>query len=464
MSIADSSGNPIPGATGSASLVIGAPVTASLAVNPDALSPETNTVTDTLTVGSQTLLGSVPTDGEASSVTLDGNLAYVANTQDIAVVNVSDPTHPQVVTTFGKADLVQGGLNLLQLDGNDLVVASEATSGSTSFHLLVYSLANPTSPQLLSNTTIPYAFISGLAVQGNTAFITLDGIHYDTGNGDITDQNGDVLAVDLSDPAAPQLEGRLFTDRAAPNGGNSNQLDAVPINGQVTYAAGSTSTGASTQSGSGNVLVVNTADPSSLSVAHQLNIPGTVQALAIAVNGDEALVVGSTGGWQSPISDPSQLGLTGNVTLTLLNISNPLDPTIIGATVVTKDTFTNLGENAAGKLQAVYLGNGQFAVSDTLASGTAALLVVNASNPANLVTNTVPASADINGMAVVGDRLLATSGIGLTVYEINALTTQAVTAEVTVPTSGAAAVVPNSFSMRPRRLSPVAGRRPLSGT
>ena len=51
----------------------------------------------------------------------------------------------------------------------------------------------------------------------------------------------------------------------------------------------------------------------------------------------------------------------------MLNISNPLDPTIIGSTVVTQDTFPNAGDNAAGKLQAIYLGNGQFAVSDTLA-------------------------------------------------------------------------------------------------
>ncbi len=381
----------------------------------------------------------------------------MANTQDIAVVNVSDPTNPQVVTTFGSTDINQGGLNLVQLDGNNLVVASENTSSSTSFNLLVYSLTNPSSPQLLSNTTIPYAFPSDLVIQGNTAFIPIEGTSND-GNGNITDQSGDFLAVDLSNPASPHLAGVLFNNRGAPQVGSSNQFDAVPINSQVTYVAGSTSTGANTQSGSGSVLVVNTANPASMSVADQLDIPGTVQALAIAVNGNEALVVGSTGGWQSPYTEA---GLTGNVTLTMLNISNPLDPTIIGSTVVTQDTLPNAGDNAAGKLQAVYLGNELFAVSDTMDGSTPELLVVNASNPASLVTNTVAAASPINGMAVSGDRLLATSGSGLEIYQIGALTTQSVTAEVTVPTTGAAAVMPNSFSVQPNQVIPGNGTETL---
>ena len=125
----------------------------------------------------------------------------------------------------------------------------------------------------------------------------------------------------------------------------------------------------------------------------------------------------------------SEAGLTGNVTLTMLNISNPLDPTMIGSTVVTQDTFPNAGDNPAGKLQAVYLGNGLFAVSETLGSdGVPVLLVVNASNPSSLATNTVAASADVNGMAVSGDRLLATSGAGLEIYQTGALTTESVTA------------------------------------
>lgn len=207
VSIADSGGTAIPGATGTASLVIDSPVTASLAVSSDALTPEnSDTVTNTLTVGSQTLLGNLPTDGEATGVAVSGNLAYVANAEDIAVIDISDPTNPQVVTTFGSTDINPGGLNLVQLDGSNLIVASENTSDSSSFNLLVYSLANPGSPLLLSNTTIPYAFPGDLVAQRNTAFIPIEGTSND-GNGNITDQYGDFLSVDLSNPAAPPTRG-----------------------------------------------------------------------------------------------------------------------------------------------------------------------------------------------------------------------------------------------------------------
>ena len=94
---------------------------------------------------------------------------------------------------------------------------------------------------------------------------------------------------------------------------------------------GSTSTGSATQTGSGQLQVVNIANPASLAVTDTLTIPGTVQAVAVAVQGNQALVVGSTGGWESPF-DNAPDNLTGNITLTLLNIANPADPVILGST------------------------------------------------------------------------------------------------------------------------------------
>ena len=39
------------------------------------------------------------------------------------------------------------------------------------------------------------------------------------------------------------MAGFLFNNLGSPEGGDSNQWDAVPINNQVAYVAGSTSTG-----------------------------------------------------------------------------------------------------------------------------------------------------------------------------------------------------------------------------
>ena len=458
VSIADSGGNPIPGATGTASLVIDAPVTASLAVSSDALSPrDSDTVINTLTVGSQTLLGSVQTDGEATSVAVNGNLAYVANTQDIAVVNVSDPTNPQVVTTFGSTDINQGGLNLVQLDGNNLVVASAEHRGR---HVVQPARLLADQPEQPATAQQHH---DSLRLPQRSGRPGEHGLHPHRGDQQRRQRqyHGPVRRLPGGGPEQPgsaQLAGVLFNNLGAPEGSNSNQWDAVPINSQVTYVAGSTSTGANTQSGSGSVLVVNTANPASMSVADQLDIPGTVQALAIAVNGNEALVVGSTGGWQSPYdrSGPHRQCHPHDAEHQQSPRSD--DHRLHGRDAgYLPQCGRQRGGQAAGGLP------GQRPVRRQRHAGRqlAGAAVVNASDPSNLVTNTVAAPADINGMAVSGDQLLATSGAGLEIYQIGALTTQSVTAEVTVPTTGAAAVVPNSFSVQPNQIIPGSGTETL---
>ena len=74
-----------------------------------------STVTNTLQVTAQTpfpapltLLGQVQTTPSATTVALYGNLAYVAGTNGIDIVNISDPNNPTVVSTFA-GNLSVGG-------------------------------------------------------------------------------------------------------------------------------------------------------------------------------------------------------------------------------------------------------------------------------------------------------------------------------------------------------------------
>jgi uncharacterized membrane protein len=448
VAVDETGGQPIAGAAGSGTVVVNSPLGASLTLGPDTLNPAgTNSATDTLTLASQPLLGGVQTDGTASTVALAGTLAYVVGTKDINIVDVSNPASPQMVGTFGASDLDGGGI--AQIAGNELIVATSNASNANSFNLLIYSLANPQSPVLVSTTTIPYHYPAALVVQGNTVYIPTSGIVYDSG-GNVDDQFGDFLAIDISNPAAPALAGALFTDKGTPNGGDSNQHDVVPINNSLAYVVGSTSTGPATLTGSGRVLVVNTADPANLTVAGTLNIPGTVDTQAIAVDGHYALVVGSTGGLLSPFSDPRQIGLTGNVTLTLLDISNPLQPTVVGSTLVTQNTFPDAGQSPSGQVQVVDLGNGRFAVSDTYLNGQPVILGVDASNPANLVTSTLSVPATANGLTAAGGNVYVTSTNGLQVYQAGALFNLAVNAQVVVPNG--VTVTHNSFSTPPTQI------------
>jgi uncharacterized membrane protein len=456
VTIANSSGQPIAGATGSGSLVIGSPVTASLAVDTSGLALGTNTVTDTLTVGSQTLMGSVQTAGQATSVALLGNLAYVAGADGIDIVDVSNPAGPVDKSNFGSSDVVSGGASFARLDNIGgtyylLVATTAQVNPANQFTLLVYSLANPVSPSLASKTVIPYLECTDMIVQGNTALVTTTGAPEDS-SGNITDQFGTVLSIDVSNPAAPKLAGELFNNRGSPQGGDTNQDGGVIVNSQLAYIATTTSTGAAVESGTGRVLLVNYSNPVSLQVMSEVDIPGTVRVESIAIQGNRALVLGSTGSWRSPTSNVSDFGLTGNVTLTLLDITDPLHPTILGSTLTTQNTFPSLGLSSLFAVHAAGVGNGLFVVSGTLENGLPVILVLNANNPANLVTNTVPTAANTTSLVTMGDRLLSSTGAGLDIYQTSALGSISVTAEVDVPTTGGVAIVSNSFSVQPNQI------------
>ena len=149
VSVSDSTGTPILGATGQGELYIGAPVTVTQSLSADTLEPTSGTVTDTLSIAAEGQLGQVATDSQGGSVIVSGNYAYSIGAADITILDVSNPASPTVVGTFGSGvlnsiDPSVGVANLGALAGNDLVVASPNTNGT--FNFLVYSLANPTSP------------------------------------------------------------------------------------------------------------------------------------------------------------------------------------------------------------------------------------------------------------------------------------------------------------------------------
>ena len=377
------------------------------------------------------------------SIALSGSLAYVGGAQSISIVDVSNPASPQVVKTFGSNDLTGGGITRCQVMGDKLIVASQVTEGAASFNLLVYSLADPRNPQLLGKTPVDYRFLSDLFVRNSTAFVTTEGITY-TLPGTITDQFGDFLAINLSDPAHPALAGVLSNTEGPPNGGDSLRYQGVAVTDQLAYVLGSTSTGANTQVGAGQLQVVDISNPAQLSVVKDLSIPGMVHAIAIATQGNRALVVGSTGGRRSPFNGLSNNGLTGTVALAVLDITDPANPQLVGNTLIT--------DSPVGGLGAVALGNGKFAVSGVTVNGTPALMVVDTSGSTQPVVSTVAVPTAVNNMAVVGDDLYTTSSAGLNIYRIETLTSIPVTAEVQVPKNTGVTVVPNSFSIAPTQI------------
>ena len=468
VTVTDQSNQALASATGQGSVTIGSPVTASLTVNPTTVPTGTVKVTNTVQIDSSIPLPDPLTvDGQTATTpattvalyqdSIDNlTLAYVSGPNGIDIVNVSNPDAPVDLGTFGQGNIVQGGLTVGRVDtigGADYLIVGTTTQNSTGsvapFTLLIYSLANPLSPQLVSDTSdfpdplngtnYTTGFLSDMVVQGNTVLVPTSafysfGIVFEA-------QLGNVLDINVSDPAAPQLEGVLFPGNNNPNS-LTNQFGATIVNDQIAYIASTTTNSGSTQDGVGRVLVVDYSDPTNPTDLGEVDIPGTYQILDVAVQGNQALVVGRTGGDAGP-------GTNGTMTLSVLDITNPSNPQLVGTTLVTNAQFPT---DASGvtKISAVGLGNGLFAVSEAEVNGNPELLLVDPSDPNNIVVSYTPVTAYVNEMAVSGNLLYATSSTssqGLTIFNIGQLETIPVTVSVEVPNNTGVTIVPNSLSV-----------------
>lgn len=464
--VTDAVGNALTSVLGHASVQVGSPVTASLTLAnttalPDFSLPQT--LTSTLKVDTQatfppplTLTGFASTTTAGTSLALDGNLAFVSGPTSINVLDIHDPSNPVVLHTFGAGTLTQGGFNVIRVTGNLLLVASQNVVNTNFFNFVIYNIADPLNPVLVSNTLINYHFMSDMFVEGTTAYFPLNGVETFVFVS-IFDQYGDYLAVDFSNPSQPQLEDVLFNNRGAPDGGDYQENGGVIVNSQLTYVASTTSKGANTQVGSGDLLMVNTSDPNHLSVSGTLTIPGTVQLVNIAIEGDRALAVGSTGG-SSITSGAASDKLFGNLTFTLLDISDPLHPRILGPTVVTEDQFFTFGDNLfAGKVDAVALGSGIYAISDTGLNGNPKIVVVDTTDPNQMVVGTIQAPSIVNGMTVSGGLLYASTQDGLAIYNLGQVLGTPVSVSVTLPTGTDVSYNLSSFNIAPSQIAHGAG-------
>ena len=116
-----------------------------------------------------------------------------------------------------------------------------------------------------------------------------------SGNTTIFQQFGDFVSIDLSDPTKPALGQSLFTNQGQPDGGDMTEFGGTLVNDQIAYVAGITPGGSNVTNNTGNLLVVNIADPKNMSLITSLTIPGTINLLDVAVHGNRALVIGTAG-------------------------------------------------------------------------------------------------------------------------------------------------------------------------
>src|SRR5262249_25548694 len=155
-----------------------------LTVNPTTLGPGNGTVTSTLTVsqtglnsGAFSLVGSLPVTGGGFGVAPNGNIAYLCGQNEISIINVANPASPQLLSSFGSADLGGAGGTCQLFQGNKLVEKTNVFGFNHS--LTTYDITNPTTPTKIGGPVVvnpPSAqpAIYDLVFNGNTAYFSTD--------------------------------------------------------------------------------------------------------------------------------------------------------------------------------------------------------------------------------------------------------------------------------------------------
>ena len=365
-----------------------------------------------------TLAGQVGTTAASTTAAVRGAIAYVAGSNVIDIIDTTNPAAPVLVSSFAQGLMGGSEISVVRTLGADMIVVGTSVSvNGTGFSLLIYSVADPLNPVLVSNTTIPRSFLQDMIVSGNLVLVPLGWVFGGGGLG------GDVVAIDVSDPTNPVETDILFHTGPGVFVGPSFNTGGVPVTPTITYF-GSNRNGLPSR-----VLVVDSSNSAALA-ATELDIPGTAWIADIARQGNLVLVVGS-----GPV--------VANITLNVLDATNPAAPVILGSLVTG-------AIRVSGTIQP--LGNGLFAVGGGTVDGNPVLLLVDASNPDNIAVTTIPVPAAVSEVQVAGNLLYAVTATGLLVFTIGTVQATPFTASVRVPKGTGVAVVPGSFSTPPTRV------------
>jgi hypothetical protein len=165
-------------------------------------------VVDVSNLSAPALVATLDTPGNANDVRVLGTLAFVADgDHGVEIVDVGVPTSPRIVGQVA----TPGVATDLSVSGNLVYVADE--SG-----LRIVDASAPEAPVLLGSVDLPGGRASGVDVSGGYAVVA--------------DGQGGVVVVNVTNPAAPSVTGRVGT---RPDG-TSHAMDLV-VRDRFAYVA-----------------------------------------------------------------------------------------------------------------------------------------------------------------------------------------------------------------------------------
>jgi uncharacterized protein (TIGR03437 family) len=337
------------------------------------------------------------------NVVVAGNYAYLCDANGIAILDVTNPASPKYLSNFGQFDLNGAGQGCALYQGDLLAF--------TSALLNVYSLAVPTSPQRIGQNQF---YFGNTFFSNNNAYVATAAYNIGLNSNQITSQTGDFYVYDTTNPALPKVDAQLVYNFMQPGSADTSPRGGLTVfNNQTAIVLGTSATATDT-TGQALWTTIDVTTPTKPAGLAQTMLPGASIAVNLALQGTQALIAGNTAGVQNPPASATSFPYTGNLTLHLVDFTNPLSGSILG-------TLTTPYQ-ATGGYQMVSLGSGFFALTFgpplTNMTGPTTLAIVDARKPASLVVYPEYAIDGLQGMFLAGGNLYTVSNAGLTIYSV----------------------------------------------
>ncbi len=467
----ENDGAPIAGTEGVGAFYIGSPVDATLSVQPDQVGPGNTNVQARLNIVSAAglgteleLLGQTSTFGARGDFVIKDNLVYIAGGpiapgvlgESGTIVNITDPSNPVALSQFptgpSSAFVFGGNSSDVLVSGGQLPSLDTPSSADTI--LRTFGLADPLAPNELTAAPLRLLhrqYFIGLSPHGNRVYSIAGGYRFFI-SASVFSHWGSVSLIDVTNPGTPNFTGSLYTTTIVdPLDSNiSSQGSAggwsgaiVDVSDTVVYHLTTDGPQNNPDAGPGAVRIFNLSNPANPVFDHSLSIPGTAQILGGYRAGNQVLLTGATGS-VSGIGTPN---VNGSLVLTVLDVSNPLNPIItsqIDLPTIDADFVT----------RPVSLGNGQWLIGDNvrrITDGIAVFGIADTSVAGEISFASIPSfpGATTYFFHVVGDKLYVVDSSGLKIFSLARLSDNSVSATVDVPNGSGVSVVPNSFSLAP---------------
>jgi uncharacterized protein (TIGR03437 family) len=457
VTVTDTADQPIPGGSGSGTLLIGSPVMATLSVIPQNLPPGNSVVTSTLRVtetnpqggGGFNLLGSTAITGGATSILTYGNYAYTCGLTAIAVADITNPASPQTLHEFAQQDIssVASFANHCVIKGSRLIMITNS-GGNGNSNFWVYDLSTPAAPTKLAGPIyVGLPFVGALGFHGDNLWMTTSWFRYFLANNDIFEQNGRFIGWNFTDPVNPAFLAVMSVPEQP-------SFDLVfPEQNTVIYGS-TTATGTDPQ-GTGKIVIADLSVPTfprnppltPPGALGEVQIPGTAWAQSLEITGNKLVVLGNTRGWED-FSNPFNFFNRGKLTVSVFDISTPRIPVLLGTTITNITTY-----EANMKL----ISGNQF-VLDVRPPGETPdqpgqLYLMDVTNPSAVVMTPGPQIPGVANVAYSNGLVYAPTSAGLSIYQIGAGQPVTYTATLQLPKGARVAYNNGSFNPAPSTIT-----------